>query len=742
MKYYFLKIITILFLGSPVLAQEYILEVRDKLTGKPISFVNFSFERLDNKGKSYSISNIKGTIENDIECKSRIYLSCIGYKTLVDTVIPGSGKVFYLSPMSFNLEEVIITGEIVPKRIDKSIYKIKVLDKIEIEQKAATNLSGLLTNELNINLTYEGVLGRSLNIKGLSREHIKILINGIPVIGRQNGIIDLDQLNLQNVERIEILEGPMSVVYGSNALGGVVNIITKDYQKEKFFTRLNTYYESIGTYNIDGTFVFRKNSNTFTIDASRNFFPGFKENPDSRSSLWKPKLQYNGGLNYSLNKNKIYLKLSADYFNEELRDMGILSSKYLFEAADDRHYFTKRIINNVNLLIHFNDKWKSSLTGGFSHYSKRKVTYFNDLVNLVKSLSLNPELHDTTKLNLFHSRINLNYNNKRNVELQTGYDINFETGVGKRIKGTKRIGDFAVFGTLIYSPATFIDIQPGVRVIYNTEYVAPAVYSLNTKITLQKLQIRTSYGKGFRTPSLKELYMEFVDMNHRVFGNESLKAELSNNYMLTVGYPVFYKTHSLLFETGIFYYKIKNKIDFIIDLNNPAQVWAKYFNIENGYYKTMGLDFTVNYKHHPGFNFKTGVVVSGISRLTNLNKLVYSGDFISTIKYGFINNQISVSAYYKYTDKRTFYSQMFNAEDNSGEIMESFISDYHNLDIIINSYFFKRRFQLSAGIKNLFNNINILSTGIVDVHGDSPESMLIGWGRNYFIKLSYMIIKY
>jgi len=737
----YLKIFTILFLGQSVIAQENTLEIKDKLTDKPIPFVNISFERLDNKEKYYSISDINGKIEKNIKYKSIIYVSCIGYETLIDTIKPGSGDVFYLNPANFKLEEVIITGETGPKIIDKSIYQVKILDKTEIEQKAATNMSGLLANELNISLMQEGILGRSLNIRGLSREHIKILINGIPVIGRQNGIIDLDQINLHNIEHIEIIEGPMSVVYGSNALGGVVNIITKDYQKEKFLTKLNTYYESIGTYNIDGTLVFGKNSHTFTIDASRNFFPGFKENPSSRFSLWKPKLQYNGGLDYLFNKNKIYLKLSADYFNEELRDKGILSSKYLFEAANDRYYFTKRFINNVNLLIHFNDKWKSSLTGGYSHYSKSKVTYFNDLVNLVKSLSLNPELHDTTKLNLFHNRINLNYNNKRNIEFQTGYDINLESGFGKRINGRKNIFDYAVFGTLIYSPATFIDIQPGLRVIYNTEYVAPVVYSLNAKIILQNFQIRTSYGKGFRTPSLKELYMEFVDMNHRVFGNENLKAELSNNYMFTVNYPVIYKRNYILFEGSIFYNKIKNKIDFLIDLDNPAQIWAKYFNIEKGYYKTMGLEFTIDYKYHPRLNLKTGVITTGTSRLINLNKFIYSSDFISAVKYEFFKNRLSISAYYKYTDKRTFYSQMFNAEDNSEEITESFINNFHNLDITINSYFLKKKFQLTAGIKNLFNNINILSTGIVNVHGDSPDSMLIGWGRTCFIKLTYIITK-
>src|ERR1043165_1344266 len=86
-------------------------------------------------------------------------------------------------------------------------------------------------------------------MQGLTGENIKILVDGVPVIGRQNGNIDLSQIDMSNVERIEIAEGPLSINYGSNALGGVINIITRKNGTEKSIVSLKEYYESTGTFN-------------------------------------------------------------------------------------------------------------------------------------------------------------------------------------------------------------------------------------------------------------------------------------------------------------------------------------------------------------------------------------------------------------------------------------------------------------------------------------------------------------
>ncbi len=102
--------------------------------------------------------------------------------------------------------------------------------------------------ELNVRLQNDPNLGSFLQMQGLSGQNIKILIDGVPVVGRVSGSIDLNQLPLTEVERVEIVEGPMSVLYGTDALGGVVNLITRD-SRCAWEVRGLAHYESVGIHD-------------------------------------------------------------------------------------------------------------------------------------------------------------------------------------------------------------------------------------------------------------------------------------------------------------------------------------------------------------------------------------------------------------------------------------------------------------------------------------------------------------
>ncbi|NJK87275.1 MAG: TonB-dependent receptor plug domain-containing protein [Bacteroidales bacterium] len=231
-----------LFFLVPILFSAFSQEKRilllDANTRKPVPFASVCVESENEK--NYCVSEFSGTFSFTPNYPSVIAISALGYKTHLDTLLSQSDTVIFLQPSVFDLDEVIFTGQVSPRKSEQSVYKVTVMNRQEIEQKAAQNLSGLLNNELNINLSQQGVLGKTLSINGLSGEHIKILVDGIPVSGRQNGIIDLDQLNLNSIDHIEIIEGPLSVLYGSNALGGVINLITRKKSDDKFSAGLKS----------------------------------------------------------------------------------------------------------------------------------------------------------------------------------------------------------------------------------------------------------------------------------------------------------------------------------------------------------------------------------------------------------------------------------------------------------------------------------------------------------------------
>ena len=192
-----LFVIFVLFSLS-VKGQNQTLQVLDKQTGEPVPYSFVCLESLDKKVKSNKMTDINGKAEVTINKRSQIAVSSVGYTALIDTINPGTPLTFYLVQSSLGLNEVVVTGQFTPQRVDKSIYNVKVISALQIEEKAAQNLQELLSTELNIRSTQDNILGSGLSIQGLSGENVKLLIDGVPVIGRKKGINYSDQITLSN----------------------------------------------------------------------------------------------------------------------------------------------------------------------------------------------------------------------------------------------------------------------------------------------------------------------------------------------------------------------------------------------------------------------------------------------------------------------------------------------------------------------------------------------------------------
>ena len=110
------------------------------------------------------------------------------------------------------LKEVVITGQFTETSSEDAVHKIRVIGYKKLTSGIYNDLGNILEKELNIKLSQDNVLGSSISLQGISGQNDKILIDEIPVIGRMNGNIDLSQINLNNVEQIEIIEGPLSTI--------------------------------------------------------------------------------------------------------------------------------------------------------------------------------------------------------------------------------------------------------------------------------------------------------------------------------------------------------------------------------------------------------------------------------------------------------------------------------------------------------------------------------------------------
>jgi len=726
----------LLLAGSQIFGQSATIKIMDAKTKEPVPYATVSIQGIKSAAKKQYISDIDGKVTNEMKEISKITISFIGYETLLDTIEPGNSTTLYLVPAVLNMSEVVVTAQFKPEKADKSIYKINVINSRQIERKAATNLTDLLSTESNMRISQGGVLGSSLSLQGLSGENVKFLIDGVPVVGRVNGNIDLNQLNLYNVDHVEIIEGPMSVIYGSNAIAGVVNIITKENKSAAFTAFANAYIESVGVYNFNAGGSARKKNHSISLDLSRNFFDGYTTNDTARSMEWKPRLQYNADAYYLYSGSKTRLKLSFQYFDEMIQDKGNLRAPY-FETAFDNYFHTVRQTSKIETSYTISEKRQISMVGAFSTYNRKREVYYNDLTIPEKQVAGG----DTTSVGsyLLRAWYNRNYPEQK-LNYQVGFDGNLEINEGERIEGgSQQIGDYAGFISMKYDPTKKITVQPGVRFTYNTKYNAPIVYSLNVKYgATENTAVRATYARGFRAPSIKELYLDFVDINHNLHGNPDLQAEYSHNVNLNFSYNRETSSAYLNTELGLFYNYVDNMI-WLFQVGNDITTYT-YGNVSK--FISRGIQANATVSFYPKLTLKAGISHVGRKFPENESEqsdqeFHYSTDLNAMATYNFEKYNASITANYKYTGR-------FPLLTPDGTFEDEYIEGYSNLDISLMKSFRQNMFSVTLGGKNLLD-VNDVSAGTVNsgAHsGGGDGASRVAWGRTAFVKLTYNFKKF
>ncbi len=736
--------------------------------GKPLPDVTIQIQSLNKNftGNTVYIVNEKGEISFNIpddHFPLIFQISHVGYENIIDTLFSKpQSKTYKLQPGLKRLDEVVVTGQYAPGSAEKSVHKVRVIDEKKIASMAAVNLKDVLTNELNVRLSYDNILGSSMSLQGISGENVKILIDNVPIIGRQNGNIDLSQINLNNIERIEIIEGPMSVSYGTNALAGTINLITKKAQTKTVETALQTFYESTGNYNINARLGLHHKQHTVLFSGGRNFFDGwnpgdnlisldFKAQPadSGRYNQWKPREQYFAEAQYIFRFKNLSLNYRGNYFDETIYNRGIPRAPYGKTAFDDT-YKTKRIDNALFLSGEVAKHKNINFLVAYNHYNRIKNTFYKDLTTLSEELSATPGDQDTSNFTLLNNRASYATSNPNAIiNYEAGYDINYETTYGKRIKDSEQvIGDYAVFASAEYRPLQHVKnnnfksvliIRPGLRYAYNTDYKAPLIPSANLKYSVplkndaHLFTTRFSYARGFRSPSLKELYFYFVDINHNIAGNSDLKSEYSNNYSLSATFSGYNKKAiSYKAEINGFYNDIKNLISL------AQTTGAEYSYINVGYFKTLGIQANGEMKIKQ-LTLNAGLLYTGrYNRLSEVraevNSFTYTPEIRLNATYDFAKQNFFVSAFYKYSGAVNGF-----ALNGNNEIINTSIEDYSILDLTIGKWFWKKRIGVSAGSKNVLNVTSLNITGGVSdgVHSSGGNSTSFSTGRTIFLKLDF-----
>lgn len=677
----------------------------------------------------------------------RITFLCIGTVAVFQINAQSTSK-----DISPNLDSVtVVTGQYQPQSLRKSVFNIKVITAEEIRAKAPVNLIQVLNTQLGIRISNDNTLGvADVELMGMSGRGVKILLDGVPLIDRNDARESLSQIDIQSVQRIEIVEGPMSVIYGSDALAGVINIITNKMNGNHLSVGARVQEESAGD---EYSFLGNKGAHLQSVNAAygkAGFFvnggfshidhKGFGGDDYGRSKTWKPKEQYLGNLTvgHRTEKNTVYYRL--DGLDETITVKGEINMGNY--RAFDQRYITRRWMHQLQDDWTISNQWHLNTALAYTDYSRRTKSVYHDFTNGTETLSAGAGEQDTAKFKTLFFRTQANYKLNEKLSLQPGIEINHNEASGARIEGAPHINDYAFFASAEWKPANNLILRPGLRLIKNSLYDAPPVIpAVNAKIGLARnLDLRLSYARGYRAPALRELYFDFIDANHSILGNKDLKAETSNSFNGSLNWyhrDGEIKTSSIL--SG-FYNIFHDLIDYASDPVTPSI--TRLFNVNR--FKTIGLSIeqNVNYKQ---LQATVGLLYIGrYNSLYNTDGLTshvpqfnWSPEVNANIFYNITKLKTTLALMYKFTGTRNGYQM---SSTNANEVTLTKVATYNWADFTLTKTIVNA-LNVQAGVKNIFNISNINSTATSGGAHSTGGPLPISYGRSYFLGIAYQFFK-
>ena len=708
-------------------AQNTSIRLIDSNTEKGMPYANVVLYKLDGNYFKGLTTDGNGQASFDLTDRVTYKISFIGYESMEGQISKGEHLTLEMIEQSGILDAVVVTGQYGPQKADQSIYKVDVVDSKQMQQRGINNLAEALSNEVNLRVNTNTVTGTTIEMQGMSGENIKFLIDGVPIVGRVDGNIDLSQINMDNVDHVEIIQGPMSVVYGTSAIAGVINIITKKNTTHKNFGKINGYADNKYTYNFGAYGSMIRGNHAITVSGNRNMFQGTDINLDEEGNLnstddrrmeFKSKLTYNAELEYAYRKKDFSVSVNSSLMNSELRDYT--------NIGQDFYYFTLRSINKITLA----DK----LTENLSYNVVGSYTYFNrDVETLIQS-----EVFNTTSTRFDNTMTRGNFTFAKGdskIAYQFGWDINHEIGKGERIsEDSAKITDYAAFASAQWKLLKSLSFQPGLRFIYNTSFAAPIIPSLNIQYRLfEDLNVRVSYAKGFRAPSLKELYLNFQDVNHDITGNQDLLAETTNSYNASLSYWMKREVYSIRIEPSFFFNDGKDVIS-LVTTPEKGPTSATYRNLDGQ--RHLGGNLNVTFKHQNGMTLSAGYSLTSES--------FEDGDDSWSDPIRYYNVTVNAQYQFKSLGLVTMANYKLYGETpglvvdiDTEELYNVFTEAYSDLEITFGRKFLNDRLNVVIGGKNLFDNYTSRTYGYRPTTSNPNDDRYsaINLGRTYFTKL-------
>jgi len=507
-----------------------------------------------------------------------------------------------------SLNEVVVTATRTPRSVTDVPVPVTVIGQNKIERIGALRLNEVLMEQVGLQIITDH--GTGLQLQGLSADYILILIDGEPVIGRTAGTLDLTRLAVGNIQRIEIVKGPSSSLYGSEAMGGVINIITKKMpgaltgQVRARVRRYNTVdvtAEASQQNDTWGWYLFANRLSTngyYTTDSISKAIPAYT------AWTFNPKLQLKLSRSLELTLNTRF------YIEEQKNNQAVAENAGL-------HLLKERVRNtdvNISPVLTFRPNeanWLQVRNYITTYHTKTIIDYLPE--NKLYDESFFKQLFNRTEAQYDHS-----FSSSHISTVGIGNII--ETVDATRYDAGNKLSQQYIFGQHQWMPSKQFNMVAGFRYDRHNQYgnrLSPKLalrWNVNRKLSLQ-----ASAGGGYKAPDFRQLLLNFTNpvAGYSVFGTSvvaagiarlqqegqinslyvdpatihNIKAESSVAFNASVNYNPFKRFTAQL---NLFRNNISDLIDTRpIALKTNGQNVFSYFNYNKVF--TQGLELQASY---------------------------------------------------------------------------------------------------------------------------------------------------
>ena len=489
------------------------------------------------------------------------------------------------------LEDVVVTATRSEISLEDSPVPTEVITKDEIQQLNLITMDDLLKVK---GFFVAPVKSGGFQLRGLSSEYVLVMIDGVPVAGRESGALDVSNINLSNVERVEIIKGSMSALWGNHAIGGVINIITKKSSKDSFV--VNTQYGSNNTSIVGFTETITKGNFTAFLTANNQNSDGFDIDEDTYGNNVLPFNLLNASVKSTYDDGKNQISLGMSLFDKKSEGETITETNTQGQLVP-----VNEVNESQNFIIDLNykrtfGKYVSEVkvsNSNFNNSNKSSFEYFGQQV----------EQLDESDQNIFQPEMinTYNWNSKNSTTFGFGYrghDYNTE-----RYGGDKSLN--SSFGYLQhYLNLNKLNLVLGGRYDNYSDFGSNFSPKVSATYDLGKFKVNSSVGYGFRVPDFRTLYINYGGYSQG-----------------------FYVLGAYNIEEQINFYQSQNQIAFLsYGLGDITQLRPE---------TSISYDFGVSYKLNK--NSKVGVNVFQ-TNTTDLIESVLAGMFVNqTLLFGYTN---------------------------------------------------------------------------------------------------------